>query len=185
MWRAQVGKLGEQIGVGSYLVPRYLSICESGQKCVGSVVGKCSATVRKGRWTCGVIGQTSGSIVPAKRSACLSKKKGLLRQPAKERQSPASVTQASRPVETGAPSTIPETPFRELRFNWRKVTCPTSRLPCKSLSSGKHGFPRHAQESAQTPVFRISQQRSECLSAGSSCSSQNRTILQVMCSQFS
>src|ERR1700738_938681 len=45
---------------------------------------------------------------------CTSKKKGSLRQPAKKRWSPASVTRASGPVETGAPSTI---------------TCPLSPIP--------------------------------------------------------
>src|SRR5712692_7015521 len=35
-----------------------------------------------------------------------SQKKGSLRQPAKKRVSPASVTFAQRPIETGAPSTI-------------------------------------------------------------------------------
>src|SRR5260370_35419579 len=57
MWRPQIGKLGEPIAVGSYLIPRYLSICESSQECIGGVVCKCSATVRKGRWARGVIGQ--------------------------------------------------------------------------------------------------------------------------------
>jgi hypothetical protein len=41
---------------------------------------------------------------------------------------------------------LPKTPFQR----GREGTCPDSRLPCKSLSSGKRGFPRRAQESAQT-----------------------------------
>src|SRR6266852_3473518 len=54
------------------------------------------------------------------RAPCVSKKKGSLRQPAKKRYSPASVTRASRPIETGAPSTI---------------TCPPPPVPAAWIPS--------------------------------------------------
>ena len=67
-----------------------------------------------------------------------SQKKGSLRQPAKKRVSPASVTLASRPIETGAPSTI---------------TRPPSPVPaaCGHQRGGESQFVRRARKLRSAP----------------------------------
>ena len=52
--RPQIRKLGEQVAVGPYLIPRHLSICKDSQEGILDVVGECPAIVREGRRARGV-----------------------------------------------------------------------------------------------------------------------------------
>src|SRR5439155_22623107 len=55
--RPQVGKLGEQIIVRAYPIPRHFPIRDDSQEGIGGVVAGCAAIVRVGRWARGVIVQ--------------------------------------------------------------------------------------------------------------------------------
>src|SRR2546426_9024803 len=55
--RPQVGKLGEQIVVRAYPIPRHFPIRDYSQEGIGGVVAGCTAIVRERRWARGVIVQ--------------------------------------------------------------------------------------------------------------------------------
>jgi len=55
--QADVREGGEQVFVGPYLILLHLSICKDGKENIDSVVGECSAIVREGRRTRGIIGK--------------------------------------------------------------------------------------------------------------------------------
>src|SRR5262249_37785337 len=55
--RAHIGKLGDQIGVGSYFILGNLPICEDGQEGIEDILGECPAINGKGRRARRVIGQ--------------------------------------------------------------------------------------------------------------------------------
>src|SRR5262245_44931612 len=95
---------------------------------------------------------------------CTSKKKGSLRQPAKKRYSPASVTYASRPIETCADATI----------TWLPSPVPAGSAPstrhsvavCDPFSKAENR-PRYAISATASPFVSSLNSYSACGAKGS------------------